>query len=240
MKNIYKKRGFSLFELVIYAFLLAVILGIVFRMAIFNRRTFEKPAASFRIQQDLMSIQEQLRRDLEETHLSTVKIFPADPNSTDPPGISMISPRDIVKDEIQTTPSGTPNWQKIIYYYVEKDPDRPETGRLVRREGTIPGLPSANPSASPYKPNEAPHESKRGRIAARHIMLPNDAAKEINLKLGNQGGFEANFMNHNGEKSRTDYQHNHIVVVNLTAKEISKSTGKPTVLGTEIRVCPRH
>lgn len=235
-----KQRGFSLFELVIYSFLLAVILGIVFRMAIFNRRTFGKPAASFRIQQDLMSIQEQLRRDLEETHLSTVRIFPDNPASADPPGISMISPRDIVKDEIQTTPSGTPNWQKIIYYYMEKDPDRPETGRLVRHEGVIPGLPSANPAASDFKPNEAPHEAKRSRIAARHIMLPNDSAKEINLTLGNQGGFEANFMDQNGDKSRTDYQHKHVVLVNLTAKEISKSTGKPTVLGTEIRVYPRH
>ena len=235
-----KKRGFTLFELVIYSFLLAVILGIVFRLAIFNRRTFEKPAASLRIQQDLIAIQKMLRKDLEETHLSTVRIFPSNPASNEPPGISMISARDIDNDEIQTTSSGTPYWQKIIYYYVEKDPDRPETGRLVRREGKIAGLPSANPKASTYKPQNAPYEAKRSRIAAHHILLPKDKIKELNYTAGNQGGLEAFFMDQNGNQSRTDYQHHHITVIRLTAKEISKSTGKTTAMTTEIRVSPRN
>jgi len=240
MGNMKRQGGVSLIELSIYMFLLVVVLGIVFRMAILNRRQIEKPAASFRIQQDLLSVQEILRRDLTETNLSTVRIFPNPDFPDAPPGMSLISPRGIKDDEIQTTQFGNPYWQKIIYYTLEKDPDRQGVGRLVRKENVIAGLPSAQPKASPEEPSKADYDPETRKVVARYVLLPNQKVPQLGLDLKEQGGFEVFFMDPDGNRSITDSQNHPIVGIDLFLREISSSTGETTVMKYPVRVYPRH
>ena len=111
--KIKNRRGFTLVELLIYAFLMVILLGVVFRMAIANRRQMERPAASFRIHQDFLSVGKVIRQDLEETSIGSVVIYPNDDFPKEPPGMAMLSARD-KNGVFQSTPQGTPLWQKVV------------------------------------------------------------------------------------------------------------------------------
>jgi len=233
--------GFSLVEMLIYAFLLLMILGVVFRMAIQGRRNAERPMASYRLQQNLMAAQKYLQQDLRETRLCTIRIYP-NPSSPDAkPGISMASPRSIATGDLKLTPSGTPLWQKVVYYCLEGDPANPATGSLVRKEGTLPGLPSANPAASPYEPSQAPCEKKHCRTVAKCIYMPGQTIDVLGKDLKEAGGLVAYFSDAAGtRKSATDYQSCHLVNVILIAGETSQATGKLTVMEYPVMVMPRN
>ncbi len=233
-------KGATLIELIIYMFLLSIILSLVFRIVVLNKKQSSKPMASFNVQQEFIFAQDALRQDLKETKLSTVKIYPNPDHPNATVGISLISPRTIDTNEIKTTPYGTPYWQKIIYYYLEKDPKREDVAYLVRKEGVISGLPSANPKASPYEPAKAPYDKRRKKIIARFIMLPHKRVPELNMTTGEYGGFEVFFLNPEGEKSITDFYDHPIVGVNLIFKYTSPTTGKNTVMEFPIKVYPRN
>jgi type II secretory pathway pseudopilin PulG len=233
-----RRKAFTLVELVIYMFLMVVLLGIVFRMAIVNRRQMEKPAAGFRAVQTFLSLQSILNRDLQETDLSTVRIYPNPRFPGAPPGMSLASPRGLADDAVKMTPQGGVLWQKIIYYYVMPDPSRPGTGRLVRKEGLVPGLPSTKPVASAFEPSVAGFDRGRRRFVATNILLANQEIPQLKLSLGRHGGFEAVFMDGEGKTSPAYTPRHPLIVLNLTVREISPATGKPTVMRYQVRACP--
>jgi len=233
--------GFSLVEMLIYAFLLLLILGVVFRMAIQGRRSSERPMASYRLQQNLMAAQKYLQQDLRETRLCTIRIYPNPSNPAAKPGISMASPRSIATGDLMLTPSGTPLWQKIVYYCLENDPGNAATGSLIRKEGSLPGLPSANPVASAYEPSQAPCDKKHCRTVAKCIYMPGRVIDILGKDLKETGGFVAYFSDAaETRKSATDYQSCHLVNVILIAGETSQATGKLTVLEYPVKVVPRN
>lgn len=221
-------------------FLAVILLGIVVRMVTLNRKQMEKPAASFRIQQEVLALQEFLRRDLKETHLSTVRIYPNSDYPNEPPGISMVSNRTLLQDEAMTTSAGHPYWQKTVYYTLEDDPDREGTGRLVRMEGVTSGLPSTSPKADSKPPSQATIDPRRKKVLSRFIVMPNEKLPGLNKTTTDQGGFEASFIDEEGDSSRTDFLQHPIVNVNLIFMEKSASTGKPTIMNYEIRMYPEN
>ncbi|MFH0802331.1 MAG: hypothetical protein V2A78_08120 [bacterium] len=235
-----REKGFSLVELMIYAFLTVLILGVVFRMMVLNRRQMERPAATFRIQQELLSVHRYLERDLEETRLSSIRIYPNSSHPNALPGISLASPRSIDDDTLKLSPTGFPIWQKIIYYFLEKDPRHSSTARLVRREGTISGYPSALPLASSYEPSTAPSNRRRERIAAKSLLLPGEKIPLLSRQLGPAGGFEVYFSDARGGRSLDDFRNYRLITIILWAGAVSQTTGKSTVLSYPIQVVPRN
>jgi hypothetical protein len=235
-----QKKGFSLVELMVYAFLTVLILGVVFRMMVLNRRQMERPAATFRTQQELLTAHRYLERDIEETRLSSIRIYPNSSHPNALPGISLSSPRSIEDDSLKLSPTGFPVWQKTVYYFLEKDPRRPSSARLVRREGVISGYPSAVPLASYHEPARAPFNRRRERVVARSLLLPMESIPLLSRRLGPAGGFEAYFSDAWGRRSLDDFRNYRMLSVILWAGSVSQTTGKPTVLNYPIQVVPRN
>jgi hypothetical protein len=153
----------------------------------------------------------------------------------------MASPRNTTTGELEHTASGTPLWQKIVYYYVESNPATPGLGRLIRKEGLVPGLPSANAIASTFPPSTAPFIDKRWRVVAQGIYMPRQRIEPLGRDLDARGGFIAFFSDATGNStSTTDFQRLHLVNVTLLAGEVSKSSGKLSVLELPIKMVPRN
>lgn len=235
-----RKPGFTLMEMVIYMLLVTLILGIVYRMAVLNRRQMERPASSFRLQEGVLLAHRLLRQDLEETDIHTIRIFPDASNPKEPPGISIASPRSLEDGAFRCSPTGAPLWQKIIYYTLQADPDNPEVSNLIRREGTIAGLPSAFAPVSPDPPSVASFDRGHTSIAARNICSPGVIIESLQMKLDERGGFSVLFSDAGGQISDTGNPLATIVTIRLMAQEISKTTGKPSVIDYRIWVCPRN
>ncbi|MEW6278383.1 MAG: hypothetical protein AB1758_07175 [Candidatus Eremiobacterota bacterium] len=206
------KRGVSLVELFLYAGLLALLGVLVFAITVNLRRGMEKPAASFRLQQNVLAVQRFLQRDLEETHPDTVRTYPSALHPGEAPGLSMASPRSLDGDRL-VLEKGRPQWQKAVYYTLAGD------GRLLRWEGPVAGLPGLRPVASPTLPSQA---GSQARVVAWNLATPE--------------GFRATRVNARG----TGTGRLPLVRVDLLTQERSSATGRLSSLEYRMLVRPEN
>ena len=242
-------RGFTLIEMVIYMFLMTLILGLVYSMAVVNRRQMERPAASFRIQQSLLAAHQLLKQDLKYTRLSTIRIYPNDSHPEEPPGIAMASPQDRNGNFTLSGQDGMLFW-KTIYYTLEKIPDSPETGRLVRKEVYYSHIGVQVSQPYPYEPAldelpskvRIPNKWNPVKVVCNCIYLPNTTITELSRTLDGAGGFKACFTDAAGSSRKRVYNaldELKLVEIELVAGEKSVTTGKLTMLNYRITVFPQ-
>lgn len=235
-----RRRGVSLLELVLYMALLVILGSLVARMTFANIRGMEKPAASFRVQQNLLAVQRMLQRDLEETDISTVRIYPNPQHPDEPPGLSLASARALggPQGDRLMFQNGLPLWQKFVYYTLKPDPGHPGVGTLLRREGPLATPATTLPPASALPPSSAP--AQRQAVAARFLCLPGASIPELPLRLDSQGGFKVEFVDAWGHTSLTDFRRHPLVSVTLASEEISQTTGKRTFITYKMTVLPQN
>lgn len=232
-----RTRGLSLIELVLYLALLAVLTTLVSQVLVANRRDLERPTASFAAQGSVLAVQGMLQRDLEETDRSTVRFHPAPLG----PGLSLISARTgRSAGEELVLKNGLPLWQKYVYYLLEPDPQAPGTGQLVRFEGALGGKPTTVPRPSALPPARAAAAPGSRRVLARGLALPGQAVEPLKLTLGPYGGFRGAFRDARGDESATDFLRHPLVLVEVSARQVSPATGKLTFLRYPIVVLPRN
>lgn len=234
-----RRRAFTLLETAVAMFLFVLVLGIVFRVLVLNRRSLERPAAAARLTQELLKAQKSLRQDLEGTKLSTVCVYPHPGAPFEPPGISFISCRAVHDDSVDFE-MGAVKWQKHIFYTVAPDPGDSRFCVLHRCEIVMPGYPSTAPKSAAIGPAEAMARAVKKRAVARGIVTPHSAFPRQGLSFGARGGFDAYFADAAGFRSETDSWDYRIVAVELTVAELSKATGRLSVLRYPLRITPRN
>ncbi len=196
-----KQRGMTMVELVVY-FSLAVLAGVLF-WAISNliwggqRAT----ASSYLVSGETEKAIEWIRRDVNESALGSIEVFPNAERSEEAPGMSLVSNR--AYDPVQRGKPlvnrwGAPQWDKHVLYTLQRG-DNATTGRVIRwekelaRKDYLPEISSALPSSV---------ESAKQRVLLRDVLLPNvtvsDAGPGGSMTTDSFGGFRVQFVRRAG------------------------------------------
>jgi hypothetical protein len=197
-----------------------IMLGIITTVFIYVSDAYKKTMSSYDVQREVETAAEQLRRDLSQTSLNTITIYPS--GSEKNSGVSMISPcreetikSKTTRDSFILTQNGVPRWGRYIFYTVLPRETRPgeqgsqfagKMGNLVRWVWTL-----DDKSISPYPvptnvfPSQFTNKSAPFTVVLRGIPLP--TSPEIpglgHFKANNvdYGGFQVAFIRQNSDKT---------------------------------------
>ncbi len=187
---------------------------------------------AIKIQGDFSNGEKSIRRDLEETAIESVVIYPNDDFPQEAPGIAMLSARDS-RGIFITTAWGTPRWQKVVYYTLIPDPGNEGFGLVVRREGTDVRLPSSGVIVPDFVPSLAPHDPGKTVVVAGNIPLDEEGSK-------GGSGFCVRFRDAVGNTGAHRKPGMSLISVMITPRHVSRKTGKVTSMTLPVIVCPSN
>lgn len=201
------QRGMTIMELVVY-FALAILAGVLL-WSITNliwggqRAT----ASSYLVSGETEKAIEWIRRDVNESALASIEVFPNAERTAEAPGMSLVSNR-AYDSELRGKPLinrwGAPQWDKHVLYTLRRGDDA-LTGSLIRwekemvKKDFLPGVSSTLPSMV---------ESSKQRVLLRDVLLPNvsvpNAGPEGTLATDEFGGFRVQFVRRTGGSGGTE------------------------------------
>lgn len=192
------QRGMTLMELVI-AFALSVAAGLLlWSVTNIIRGSQQAAASSTLVSGETETAIEWLRRDLSESALASIEVFPNAERPDQPPGASMASNR-AYDPEQKGRPLvnrwGAPQWDKHVLYTVKRDDAASPTGSLVRWEKEM--TPKRYlPEVCAVLPNAV--EPDKHRVVLRDVLGPNlsgtDFGPEGSGVTDGSGGFRLQFV----------------------------------------------
>jgi len=214
-----KTHGFTLTELIIYMFLSIIVLGIVTTIFVYISDAYARTTSSLDVQRRVETGVEQIRRDLSQTSLNSIRVYPASGDKM--PGVSMITACQQEKvstrrsrDSFVITQYGVPKWSGHVFYtVVPREPEPGEVGTsfqgklgsLVR--WTLP-LDDKNTLPYPFPTNILPGDFKKQRaftrVILRGIPLPNSpqlkGLDHFKTDGVDYGGFQVAFVRQEKDK----------------------------------------
>lgn len=239
-------RGLSLIEVMTGAFVASLVLSVILTIFLVGRRVWHSAHSSMLLSREMGTAMLLLRRDLEDTSLSSVAVRD---------GLSMATARD--KDgTLQLTPAGAPRWTGHVLYTLEPaGPNRANLVRWMRSEPAVAPWPSRVP---PWPVREA----VRQQVLMRNLLPPRRALREVEGRwtvvdqAGSPGGLAASFVRR-GPEGRSLSTHNPtaftdnqragwcagntlLVQVDLTVLEVNSETGAVNSMDFQLRVVPRN
>lgn len=252
------RAGFTLVEMIIAMGITVLVMGAVAYMYRQSREQFEKPRASFSLQDDLVHLTAWLQSDLSESDLSTVRSYPNSKYASEAPGLSLESPRQMTDDAssavsadaLTTTPTGGVAWQKYVYYTLVPVDDPVQgsnvVGNVVRKEGLLTTDQTdpldaawAFPVASPKLPSQAGTVAST-RVVAHDVVLPGTSVA-AQMGLDAAGGFKVTALQDGSPQPLSGtLLPEQPVSVTLWVREISTATGKVSTLSVQLQILPRN
>lgn len=193
------QRGHTMIELIVYAFL-AVLAGVMM-IALFNATNSNRQAtsSSYLVSGATESAIDWIRRDLNETALSSVQVYPSAGDSSEAPGLSLVSARAFdTNNEMQVNPWGAPLWTKHVFYSLVSEPGA-HTGKLVRWEQEI-ASPNHLPPLASLMPSALMNETRR-RVLLHNVLAPSVTLENAGpgaLSSDEFGGFRVQFVRRQG------------------------------------------
>lgn len=205
-----RQRGMTLTELIIY-FTLTVLAGVLLwnfqKIAATSHTT---ASASYLVSGETETCTDWIRRDINETALASVQVFPEVENGVEKSGMSFVSNRPMDSDrrgELLVNSWGAPQWEKHVLYVLDVEPGE-RSGNLVRWEKEI-----ADKNLLPVLCDVLPSSVARQnqRVVLRDVLAPNTSVNHAgdggSLSSDAFGGFRAQFIRREngsgGEESLT-------------------------------------
>lgn len=239
------RRAYTLVELIVYFMTSALVMWAIVSMFISGRKSYEATSSSYLVSKDAEAALRWIRADLQETALTTVRVYPNDEDSSGAPGISMASARNL-DEEFEVNAFGAPKWQTYVYYTLDKD------GVLTRwiEEHEFKGT----PVASDNKPSNVRNKSKQ-RVILRSVAKPGQELPGFDQPMSERGGLDLQFVRitKDGKVSlsnlnpaqatatgATGTDHTKLIDLQLTVVTKNSSSGKDSYVQLPIRVMPRH
>lgn len=250
------RRGFTLIEVVVAAALALVIGLMVASLFQMVQHMSTSASTAYLVSRDVQEGVRQLRHDLMDTALATVRpTLPAD-NKGARPGVSMASARDD-SGRLILADGAAPRWQRWVLYSLQAESGS-LTGDLVRWEKPAPML---LPQVCPVAPDSFAGTSVRQRVVIRGVAAPNVILDGVgtggSIGTDANGGFAVEFLRLDGrgasyatspwnpaqvttgQAKGLDFTGNtRLVQVRLQVYEVS-GNGKPSYLDLVFRVTPR-
>lgn len=248
-----RRRGFTLVEIIV-ASSMALVIGLtiasLFRMV---QSMSLATGTAYLVSRDVQEGVRQLRRDLMETALATVRPSHPAVNRGSAPGVSMASARDD-SGRLILGEAAAPRWQRWVVYTLQVETGA-LTGNLVRYEKPAPML------LPQVAPDALSGSAGTDRVVIRGVAAPNvtlpGVGTEGSIGTDADGGFDVEFLRlegrgasyttspwnpaqvTTGQAKGLDFTGNtRLVQVRLQVYEVS-GTGKPSYLDLVFRVTPR-
>ena len=191
------RKGFTLIEILIYAALSVLALMLVFALYSIARQTQQSSYSSFLVGGRIETALVNLRRDLEQTALATIQVYPNDQNPTEQPGLSFVSA--LSNEQLDVNAYGVPRWDHHVFYTLAPEAGK-STSNLLRWEQPIdaasldllPQTTAAIPSAL----------QQAGRGFLPYLLKPDtkvEGLSDIGSFAGDKfGGFRVQFVTYDG------------------------------------------
>lgn len=232
-----RRKGYTLMEVVVYAVLSLVALGLIGSILQIMMRVRQATGAAFTVTGQVETTVEWLRRDLEETALATVR------TQSTPPMLSLCSARN-QDNQLMVSEYGGPRWMKHVFYALRAD------GNLVRWEVPLSQaqLDSRLPQVAVF-PKSIPNQA---RVMMHNGVQPFHQVGQVQgYRASAWGGFRVQFVRRDkGEdRDRLDDQNpvtqpkeagsaTRLLELELTTADTSK--GSTDFYSLKFRVTPRH
>lgn len=197
-----KQRGMTLIELILY-FALATAAGLL--LWSLNNLLWggqRAVASSYLVSGETEKAIEWIRRDLNETALTSIQVYPNAEHPDEAPGMSLVSNR-AYQPEQKGRPLvnrwGAPQWDKHVLYTLERSDAAAQTGNLVRWERELTEK-NYLPVACNVLPS-APGRSKQ-KVLLRSLLAPNLSSADFGPSgsgvTDGFGGFRMQFIRRPG------------------------------------------
>lgn len=257
-----QKIGITLLEVMIYvvmAGMAAMAIGALFTI---GRKTQNTTLSGYLVSGQTDTALRWIRRDLQETALTSITTYPNTANTSQPPGCSFVSARDLAgssapDSNLQISVYGKPRWQKFVLYSLQDQGDH-RRGELIRWE-----LPMSEaqkdfvPHTCPTLPN-AFSENKYRRVLLRDVLLANQKVSNLkqlpNYQTDTHGGFRVMFVQragneagaesltslNPGDSSQPQKPANNQTLVNVRLEILAEDKYNPSFYQLEFKVHPRY
>jgi type II secretory pathway pseudopilin PulG len=247
------KRGMTLVELIVY-FALTVLAGVLLwgfqNIAKSSHRT---ASASYLVGGETETCTQWIRRDINETALASIQVYPSAVSPDEAPGMSMVSSRAFdpdLKGEVLVNSWGAPQWDKHVLYTIDREAGE-RTGNLVRWEKEIADK-NMLPVLAGILPGAAAKENHR--VLLRDVMAPDTTVDGVgpqgSVSTDQHGGFRAQFIRRangsGGEESVTSVNptqgdpRNNTRMMDLELKILQDSHSQANYYEVRFRVAARH
>lgn len=202
------KRAFTLTEILIYAGL-ALVAGVILASVIkLSNSTRQATSSSYLVSGSTETAIAWLRRDINETALTSIQVYPNADVSSEAPGLSLVSARaydPALKNRLLVNPWGAPRWDKFVFYTLETNGE--QTGDLVRWERNMPNK-NYLPAFADMLPGTLAEAAHR-RVLLSHVLAPEQTVEGVGPEGSVQtdafGGFRAQFVARQGGSGGEEY-----------------------------------
>ena len=191
-----KTRGMTLIELIIYMALAVVACVLLWSIQNITRSTQNASMANYLVNGDTETCLTVLRRDLNESALAAVNVYPSSTAPSEPPGLSLVSSRAFGGEregETLVNSWGAPQWDKHVFYTLQASDEN--TGSLIRWEKEI-----AQKNMLPVPATVLPSLDGREheKVVLRDVLLPDRTVSGVgeggSITTDKFGGFRAQFV----------------------------------------------
>lgn len=244
------QRGMTLMELVI-AFALSIAAGLLlWSVTNILRGSQHAASSSTLVSGETETAIEWLRRDLSESALASIDVFPNAERPDQPPGVAMASNRaydPALKGKPLVNRWGAPQWDKHVLYTLRREGSEDPTGPLVRWEREM-NPKTYLPVSSPVLPNAV--DGDKQRVVLRDVLAPNlsgtDFGPEGSGVTDGSGGFRLQFVRRAGngagaeslsnENPRRGNPSENTRMLEAELKILQRESGKPHYYSIKFRV----
>lgn len=253
-----KKSGITLLEVMIYVVLAGMAALAVGALFTLGRSAQKTTLSGYLVSGEADTALRWIRRDLQETALVSIRVFPNAAQAAQPPGCSFTSSRDPSdkNPKFNNSQYGKPLWTKHVFYSLKPDSDG-RRGDLIRWERPLTAAEKDYvPRAATLLPNSFANTENR-RVLLRHVLLPNQKVGNLqdlpNYQTDKYGGFRVQFVQRiggpNGDEQLTEVcpgdttqpqpPANVTRLVAVRLQILADDNFRPDFYQLEMRMCPR-
>ena len=254
------RRGFTMIEVMVYvvmAGMASLAVGALFSL---GRKFQNTTIAGYLVSGQTDTALRWIRKDLQETALTSITTYPNGSSGAQPPGCSFVSPREPAggpDSTLNTSVYGKPRWVKFVLYSL-KDQGDGRRGELVRWE-----LPftEAQKDFVPHTCATLPNaftEGKYRRVLLRDVLLPSQKVSNLkgmpDYQTDQNGGFRVQFVQRTGseagvetlttvnpgDNTQAQQPSDHHTLVNVRLEILADDKFYPTFYQIEFKVHPKY
>ena len=217
------QRGMTLVELIVYM-ALAVLAGVLlWGFQNVTRSTQQATTANYLVSGETQTCVDWIRRDVNETALASIQLYPSAGAPSEAPGMSLVSNRAFAEDtrgKPLVNSWGAPQWDKHVLYTLDFSAGE-TTGNLVRWEREI-----ATKNLLPVLADILPSGDAQGRarVVLRGVLAPGVTIDGVGasgeMTTDEFGGFRSQFVRRLGGSDGVEQ----LTTVNPTAGNARDNT----------------
>lgn len=189
-----KTRGMTLIELIVYMALAVLATVLLWSLQKVTRTTRNATTSSYLVNGQTETCVDWMRQDINETALASIQVYPNLQESSEAPGMAMVSSRSFADSDLLTNSWGAPQWDKHVAYTLDVKPGE-LVGNLVRWERELDNK-NLLPQLADFLPSVK--GSGNSKVILRDVLAPDSTVPRVGpsdtTSTDEFGGFRARFI----------------------------------------------